>query len=136
MSEESNKSLDPVAAPDGAPRFDIAIKDDPARKVTLVALKGRIDVFNYLQLSSALTDAAGGRQGLSLILDLSEVGFIASSGWSVLLGIRSRLKRSESKLVLVGLNPQNERIYQAMKLPVLIASYPSVAQAEAALGLA
>lgn len=119
-----------------APRFEIAIQDDAARQVTRVALKGRIDVFNYLQLSTALTDAAGGRQALSLILDLSEVAFIASSGWSVLLGVRSRLKRNDSRLVLAGLNAQNERVYTAMKLAALIPAYPSVAEAEAALGIA
>ena len=118
---------------DGQPRLDYEVHDDAAKKLAHVRLKGRIDVFNYLQLSGALGDVAGDRQGLTLVLDLSEVVFIASSGWSVLLGVRSRLKRNQSRLVLVGMPPHLERIYQAMKLPVLIPAYPSLAEAETAL---
>ena len=72
-------------------------------------------------------------RGKDLLLDLGEVSFIASSGWSVLLGVRSRLKRANSEWVLAGMNPHLTRTYQAMKLPALIAAYPSVADAEAAL---
>jgi anti-anti-sigma factor len=132
MVEESSK-IPVQAGGDGQPRLDYEVQDDPGKRVALVRLKGRIDVFNYLQLSGALGDVAGDRQGLSLVLDLSDVVFIASSGWSVLLGVRSRLKRNQSKLVLVGMPPHLERIYQAMKLPVLIPAYPSLAEAEAAL---
>src|SRR5262245_10102367 len=71
-----------VSTGDGQPRLDYEVHDDPAKKLARVRLKGRIDVFNYLQLSGALGDVAGDRQGLNLVLDLSDVVFIASSGWS------------------------------------------------------
>lgn len=128
--EPGSESLDALGAP---PRLDLEVSAGAAPSIVRVRLRGRIDVFNYLQLSGALGDAAGDREGLHLLLDLGEVSFIASSGWSVLLGVRSRLKRANSQLVLAGMNPHLTRTYQAMKLPALIAAYPSVADAEAAL---
>lgn len=130
--DEQNGSGANAPESEAQKRLDIEVKDN-GEGWAVVTLKGRVDVFNYLQLGNALSDVAGAREGLTLVLDLSEVGFIASSGWSVLLGVRGRLKRSRSRLALVGMNQHLERIYKAMKLPTLIPSFVDQAAAKAAL---
>jgi anti-anti-sigma factor len=114
-------------------RLDIELLSGSETPWVGVKLRGCIDVFNYLHLGKALSDIVGARTGLTLLLDLSEVSFMASSGWSVLLGVRGRLEQARSRLVLVGMNEHLERIYRAMKLPMLIPAYEGMAEARLAL---
>ncbi len=123
----------PAGGDDVADRLVITTELDPNKKWVLLSLKGRLDVFTYMGLSKRLNEEIESNPGLNVILELSGVLFVASSGWSVMLATRTRLKRLESRLVLAGMNEDLTRIHSAMKMPGLVPAYPTAAEAKKAL---
>ena len=114
-------------------RLDIVIQNDAANGWVAVHLTGRLDVFTYVALKERLDPLLEGPEGVSIIFDLSQVGFVASSGWSVFLATRTRLKRIRGKLGLSGLAPDLKRIYLSMKMNELVPAFATLAEARANL---
>lgn len=114
-------------------RLEVDIREDPEKNLVRATLSGRLDIFTYRDLSKRLEEAAGGRSGIRLLVDLSKVNFVASSGWSVFIATRSRLKRGEGKMAFAGLNEDLTRVYEGMKMNELVPAYPTPAAALAAL---
>lgn len=127
MSDEQKSAQD-------ADRLNINVNDDPKRNFVQVELKGRIDIFTYQELSQHMAALYDKRAGISIVLDLSQVYFVASSGWATLLTMRSRLARMNGRMALAGLSEELVRIYESMKLQNLLPRYNDAAQAVAALG--
>jgi anti-anti-sigma factor len=114
-------------------RLDIDLHEDPQHQCIVAKLKGRLDVFTYRELARRLEEAIGQKNLVRLVVDLSGVGFIASSGWSAFIATRARLKRGGGKMAFVGLNSDIERVYTAMKMPELVPAFSSLDQAVQAL---
>lgn len=68
-----------------------------------LALKGSLDSTNYMELSGFLSKSHIGAPR-SLILDLSGVDHVGSSGWIILFVQASQLERVNKHLVLAGMN--------------------------------
>lgn len=95
---------------------------------TVVALAGESDVYTYDQLRSALEAEA--TKGIPLlIVDLSALEFMDSTGVQVLLDIRVMMNDRGGKLALAG--PQNTvaRVLNLVGADQLIPVYPSVEEA-------
>jgi anti-anti-sigma factor len=60
---------------------------------------------------------------------LSQVDFIASSGWSVLLARRKLSKLSGGELLICGMNADMERVYRSMRISTLLPSLADIARA-------
>lgn len=97
---------------------------------TVVVLAGESDVYTYDQLRSALETAAGTGAAL-LIVDLSGLEFMDSTGVQVLLDIRVMMSDRGGKLALAG--PQNTvaRVLNLVGADQLIPVYASVGEAVA-----
>lgn len=107
----------------------IEVRDDPAVNLVTVELQGRLNIFNYRDLAARLDALSVSRQGVRIILNLALVSFIASSGWSVFVATRGRLKRVEGAMAFCGMNEDLGRVYQAMKMHELVPSYASEEEA-------
>ncbi len=97
---------------------------------TVIALAGESDVYTYDQLRGALESEAA--RGVSLlIVDLSGLEFMDSSGVQVLLDIRVMMSNHGGKLALAG--PQNTvaRVLNLVGADQLIPVYASVEEAQA-----
>lgn len=106
-----------------AHRLGIEVADDTAANIATIVLDGRVDVFTYLELARRLSAVHEGRGGIGIVLDLSRVGFVASSGWSVFVTLRNRLSRQGGRVALAGMNGELLRIYRSMKLASLIPTF-------------
>ena len=86
--------------------------DDDTRVITV---SGEIHVTTAPEFSSRLNDAiaAGTR---ALVLDLSRVEFIDSTGLSVLLNGLRRVTRADGRMALVVSNPTVLRLFEITKL--------------------
>ena len=70
-------------------------------ELTVIASEGEIDVSSVGAFRNALSEAA--RAGADrLVIDLSEVGFIDSSGLGALLDAHNRLRRDKRQLLVVA----------------------------------
>ena len=114
-------------------RLSIEVKEHPAQNLVQVSLKGRVDVFTYKSLGDQVAAIYNERPELRLVLDLSGVAFVASSGWATFLTIRSRLARLNGKLVLAGLSGELQKVYDALNLEPMLPRYADARQASEAL---
>jgi len=96
------------------PKFAVR-EDDVDDQTRVLAAMGEIHVSTAPDLSEHLSRAiADGRT--RLVLDLSEVEFIDSTGLSVLLAGLRRLTRRDGALALVCSNPTVLRLFEITKL--------------------
>jgi anti-anti-sigma factor len=71
----------------------------PYKRCTLIKTSGRVDGSNAPELARAfkeLTDVGT----FNLVFDMSEVNFMASAGWWVLIDVQKTCKRNRGELAL------------------------------------
>jgi len=86
------------------------LTDDRLGAVVVVA-RGEIDVASAPELHAALNEAMGAQAG-TVIVDLSAVTFIDSTGLGVLVGAEKDMREAEQHLQLVVSQPQISRLLE------------------------
>jgi serine/threonine-protein kinase RsbW len=101
--------------------------------VTLLPLHGRIDAVTSPQMSAEIRARidAGTRY---LLLDLSDVSFMSSSGLRTLLVIRKNLMTLGGELRLAALQPQVMEIFDITGFAQVFAIHTSLDEAQDAFG--
>lgn len=103
--------------------------EDPDARTRVIVASGEVHVSTANAVSEAINAAlAGGRT--AIVLDLSDVGFIDSTGLSVLLNGLRRITRARGRLALVCTSPTVLRLFAITKLDT---TFDIVATREAAL---
>ncbi|HVP10161.1 MAG TPA: STAS domain-containing protein [Phycisphaerae bacterium] len=82
---------------------------------TLVVLSGDVDLHHSPALHAALVEVAGNRPK-RLMIDLSEVPYMDSSGVGTLVEVFRRVTAYKGKMVLFGLNPRVRSVFEITKL--------------------
>ncbi|WP_148310976.1 STAS domain-containing protein [Nocardia brasiliensis] len=100
--------------------------------VAVVRVGGEIDVLTAPKLATAIDDAQTTDAPHGVIVDLSEVTFMASSGLTVLAAGAQPNPRG-TRLVVVASHPATLRPMQLTGLTDLLSVYPTLAEAHAAL---
>ena len=100
-------------------KLDLNISLLPSGEGTLVRLAGRIDVFNFKDLSDKLRELVKD-QATSLAVDLSQIEYIASSGWATLMAVARGLRNRNASLVAFGMNEEVMRVYEALNVESLL----------------
>jgi anti-sigma B factor antagonist len=97
-----------------SPQFKLT-EEQPGEGLRLITVSGEIHVTTAPDFSMRLNDAiAAGSRGV--VIDLSEVEFIDSTGLSVLLNGLRRVTRAQGKLALVISNPTVLRLFEITRL--------------------
>lgn len=105
-------------------RFELD-ETEPDDRTTVIVVTGEIHVSTAPEFSSRLNEAlARGRS--SLVLDLTRVTFIDSTGLSVLLNGLRRVTRGGGRMSLVCANPTVLRLFQVTKLDTTFDIRPTV----------
>lgn len=98
----------------------------------VIHVRGEIHVSTAPDLSSVLNDAIDvGKK--AVVLDLTEVEFIDSTGLSVLLNGLRRLTRNDGQLALVCTNPTVMRLFEITRLDSTFAIFDDRPKALAAV---
>jgi anti-sigma B factor antagonist len=118
------------------PRFRLSEQqlDD---QTTVVTVRGEIHVSTAPEFSRLLTEAVtAGRT--RMVLDLTDVEFIDSTGLSVLLNALRRVTRAGGRMALVCTNPTVMRLFEITKLDATFDIHaevgPALAQVQAGAG--
>ena len=122
-SRIEGRGVDPAGA------FSIERLDGPDG-MTVIALKGELDMAAAPALRSRVDDAAGRR---ALVLDLGEVTFVDSSTLKELLRATTELERYETRFVLAAVPPAVQRLLELTRTAEL---FTVAADRAAALRLA
>lgn len=92
-------------------------------------LRGKLDVFSFVKLKKFLESITEGQPDAKVAIDVAQVEFIASSGWSVLLARRKLSKMQGGDVALCAMSAEIERVYKSMRITALLPSYPDVPSA-------
>lgn len=102
--------------------------------VQAVKIHGKLDVFSFVELKNCLESISAVDKKARIVIDLSGIDFVASSGWSVLLSRRKMLKLNGGDLSLSGMSPDITRIYESMRIQKLLPSASTPIAAAKLLG--
>ena len=75
-------------------------------------------------------DAIRGRQPETLVVDMSAIRSMDSTGLGVLIGLYASFERDCRRLLLAGLNDRIWNLFRTCKIDPLFTRYPTVADAE------
>ena len=95
-------------------------------------VRGELDIASALGLAGPLSDIATDGDG-HVVLDLSELSFMDSTGMSVLLNARRRLTRQGRRLLVVCPSGPVMRLFELTSLIDTLGVHPSRGAALAAL---
>jgi anti-sigma B factor antagonist len=95
--------------------------------IHVIAVSGEIHVTTAPEFSARLNDAIEDAGGV--VLDMTEVAFIDSTGLSVLLNGLRRVTRANGRLALVVSNPTVLRLFEVTKLESTFDIQPSLDRA-------
>jgi anti-sigma B factor antagonist len=109
------------------PQFELT-EDDVDDRTLVVAVRGEIHVSTAPGFSQRLGRAIG-RGKMQVVLDLSEVAFIDSTGLSVLLSGLRDVSRRQGRLALAISNPTVLRLFEITGLDATFDIAPTREQA-------
>lgn len=94
---------------------------------------GKLDVFTFTELKKFIAEICTQAKVVFVVVDLGEVDYIASSGWSVLLSRRQSIRRDGGDLSIFGMNENLMRVYEAMRIDKMLPCGASLDEATALL---
>lgn len=95
---------------------------------TVVTLTGEIDLSNHAVLRAGLNDLITGGT-VHLVLDMSEVTFIDSTGLGALIGTRRRVHAFHGSLAIVLDDPATLRVFEITALDKVFDLHATLASA-------
>jgi anti-anti-sigma factor len=101
------------------------INERLAGKVLVLEPKGNLDIMTYQKLKQRLAAAVDKDKVKYLVIDMSGVDYVASSGWAVLISQGRRIRRGNGNLVICGLKPEIRNIYETMSIETVLPSCES-----------
>ncbi len=121
----------PSAANNVATASGCLINADWAGPTAVISVSGVIDMLTSPQLESAIA-AVLAKKPAALIIDLSDVDFLASAGMGVLVSACDRASETAGFAVVAN-GPATSRPLRLVGLADMIGMYPTLDEARAAL---
>src|SRR5205823_13510468 len=100
--------------------------------VTIFALSGAIDL-HYVPTLRSLFQSKLNERCLALIVDLSAVDFIDSTGLAALIEYHRDAAAHGGVFSLAGINPNLKAIFDVVQFDKALAIFPTVAEAKSAI---
>ncbi|WP_067485688.1 STAS domain-containing protein [Actinomadura hibisca] len=111
--------------------MEFSVEHRTEQDLTVVTISGEIDVFTSPRLRELLLDIID-NGGVHLVVDLSEVTFLDSTGLGVLVGIYHRLRARDGSMSFMGVNDRVRRVFHVTQLTKIFVLHDSLADAQAA----
>jgi anti-sigma B factor antagonist len=108
---------------------DLSIQVDHLGPHPVVRLSGDVDVESSPALAQTLMTVLADLGAQTLVLDLTEVEFVDSSGLGALVGAHQRASLQGSTLILAGLHPRVAKVLRITKLNKVFSVADSVEEA-------
>lgn len=110
----------------GDDQLQISAFDGGRPDETVMVLAGVLNADTAFQFQ----DLAGKYASATLVVDMSRVRYVDSSGLGVLIGIYASFERTRRRLLLAGLNDRVWELFRMCKIQGVFTRYPTVADAE------
>ena len=108
--------------------MDLSLETRTEGDRTVVSVGGEIDVYTAPQLRERVVDLVAAGQ-VDLILDLTDVEFLDSTGLGVLVGALNRVRANDGSLALVLTQERILKIFEITGLRKVFPIHQTVAEA-------
>lgn len=111
----------------------LRIDESQLNNVTIVSLKGRMDASSSSMAETVLSRLieSGNRE---IVVDMSELDYISSAGLRVLLASLKRLREDDGRLLLAGMKPEVQHIFEIAGFQRIFTIYPTAEEAQNSFG--
>lgn len=106
----------------------LQVKSHKRDQTTIVQATGDVDLTGSPTLRMELRKAAG-EKPVRLVIDLSEVGYMDSSGVATLVEAMQITRKGNTKLVLCGLQSRVRSVFEIARLDSIFTIVPSLDEA-------
>jgi anti-sigma B factor antagonist len=108
--------------------FEVSVRRQPDAQpqVAIIDLRGEISAPAEASLSTAYTEAEGYNPP-TIVLNFGDVSYINSTGIALIVGLLARARKAKRRLLVFGLSPHYQEIFQITRL----ADFMTVFQDEA-----
>src|SRR5690242_19896756 len=96
----------------------------------LMKLQGNLDLFTFGELKKAFEGLGADPKAKKLVVDLAGVPYVASSGWGVLMARAKALKDDAGRLVVIGMNEGNSKVYETLHVNSIMPAAADLAKAK------
>ncbi|WP_043986080.1 STAS domain-containing protein [Mycolicibacterium llatzerense] len=124
--------LQPAESRSGSAGAACAVEQSTIGSVRVVSVSGTVDMLTAPQLEAAIAAAAGDASPAAVLVDLSAVDFLASSGMGVLVAAHADLAPAV-RFVVVADGPTTSRPLKLVGIADLIELFANLDDALAAL---
>ena len=107
----------------------VAVRSGSQPHVTILQVSGPLTIRNFFEFQ----DLTRSERAPVLIVDLSDVSYIDSAALGSLLGLHLSCGKSNRKYGIAGANDRLKSMFTVCGIEGVLASFPTVAEAEAAL---
>lgn len=88
----------------------------------IIDLRGEINAAAEASLSAAYTEAEG-RNPPTIVLNFGAVSYINSTGIALIVGLLARARKAKRRLLVFGLSPHYQEIFQITRLADFMTVY-------------
>ncbi len=113
--------------------MELEISTSRAGAHVVVHVAGEIDVYSAPALRERLDDEIGGGQH-DIVVDLTDVSFMDSTGLGVLVGRLKQIRLNDGSMRLVAANDRVLKVFTITGLDKVFEIYPTVDEALTAAG--
>jgi anti-sigma B factor antagonist len=105
--------------------LSIASERAPDSPIMILKLAGRLDASTVNQLERALDDAqsAGAR---AILVDMSQLTYVSSSGLRVLLSARSAMRKKGGDIFLCALSPSVREVFDMVGFSAIFSLFETL----------
>ncbi len=110
--------------------FKASVRHQPAAQppAALIDLRGEINATAEASLSAAYTEAESFNPS-TIVLNFGGVSYINSTGIALIVGLLARARKAKRRLLVVGLSPHYQEIFQITRLADFMTIYQDEASA-------
>jgi anti-sigma B factor antagonist len=107
-------------------RLDLHMREGARPGEQVIVLEGVLNA----ETASRFRDLVRGNGAATLVVDMTRVRYVDSSGLGVLIGAYASFERNCRRLLLAGLNDRIWELFRTCKVVDVFTRYPTVADAE------
>ena len=110
----------------------VAVKiayDNEYPEFILLRVKGEVRIGSFDPLEKTLENIYPVCKNKKVLFDLTEVTYVSSTGWSLLLVACKRIVENRGRFLLTGMNTEVHNAFELLEFQEFMENYPSPAEA-------
>lgn len=92
-------------------------------------IKGEVRISTVEYLEKNLDSLYPVCKGKKILFDLTETGYVSSSGWSLFLSAYKHIKDGGGRFLVTGMNTEVQNAFELLEFQEFIENYPTPAEA-------